>query len=101
MSPTADFHAMAAREAVKSYRWYLRRSPQAAARFLAELDRAIQEIIDNPERHSQHLAGTQMVPLRRFPYYIVYHVDNQSIAIIAVAHGKRKRGYWRRRIRNA
>lgn len=37
--------------------------------------------------------------LHRFPYVIVYLVDPGEIVVLAVAHTRRRPGYWRRRLR--
>jgi plasmid stabilization system protein ParE len=34
------------------------------------------------------------LPLRRFPYSIVYRDEETEIQVIAVAHHRRKPGYW-------
>ncbi len=39
-----EFHPRAIEEARAARRWYARRSPAAAGRFLAELDRAMEQI---------------------------------------------------------
>jgi plasmid stabilization system protein ParE len=36
--------------------------------------------------------------LRRFPYTIFYVVDAEAVVIVAIAHQKRRRGYWKRRL---
>jgi hypothetical protein len=41
------------------------------------------------------------VRLRRFPYILYYHVVDDSLALVlAVAHARRRPGYWRRRLTN-
>jgi plasmid stabilization system protein ParE len=35
--------------------------------------------------------------VRRFPYVVVYRQIAARVQIVAVAHGKRKPGYWKRR----
>jgi len=97
MSRTVDIHRLAIREAKKAYRWYLARSPQAAMRFMAELDATVAKIVVDPARYPQYLAGTQNGRLRRFPYSVVFRTQGQVITIIAVAHGKRRPGYWKSR----
>jgi hypothetical protein len=37
--------------------------------------------------------------MRRFPFSVVYHVVDDLIRIVAIAHAKRKPGYWRTRMR--
>lgn len=38
------------------------------------------------------------MPLRRFPYSIVYVELEDEIGVVAIAHGSRKPGFWRQRI---
>ena len=45
------------------------------------------------------------VPFRRyllpkFPYSIIYSIEPDHIRIIAVAHNKRKPGYWSKRVQD-
>jgi len=36
--------------------------------------------------------------IQRFPFSVVYLDDPDRALIVAVAHGKRKPGYWKRRV---
>lgn len=40
---------------------------------------------------------TRRIPLRRFPYVIVYRERAEESQVIAFAHTSRKPGYWRHR----
>ncbi len=37
---------------------------------------------------------------RRFPYILVYRLAEHRIEIIAVAHGRRRPGFWKRRLKS-
>jgi plasmid stabilization system protein ParE len=37
------------------------------------------------------------VPLRRFPFMLFYRVRGTVVQIVAVAHKRKRPGYWRRR----
>jgi toxin ParE1/3/4 len=37
------------------------------------------------------------VPLRRFPFILFYRVRGTVVQIVAVAHKRKRPGYWRRR----
>jgi hypothetical protein len=63
-----------------------------------QLRRAFQEISATPDRWSPHLYGTRAFKLRKFPYLVVYLPTITVIQVIAVAHGSRRPGYWRRRL---
>jgi plasmid stabilization system protein ParE len=92
-----EVHRLAARDARSARRWYAERSPATERRFVAELARAIQEISTNPTRWPIYLRGTRAFRLRRFPYLVVYDDLGPSIQVIAIAHGSRRPGFWRRR----
>ena len=92
-----EFHPEATNEAAAARRWYAARSARAAARFADAIDQAIEATAENPSQAAMYLAGTRRVVLRRFPYLIVYRENAERIQVVAVAHGKRRPGYWKNR----
>ncbi|MFQ5744589.1 MAG: type II toxin-antitoxin system RelE/ParE family toxin [Acidobacteriota bacterium] len=96
-APTYRFHPDAVREAEGARDWYAERSLRAAAGFLEELDRGIVSVVEAPERWPQYLHGARRYVLQRFPFLVVYRVVNEVVEIIAVAHGRRRPGYWKKR----
>jgi plasmid stabilization system protein ParE len=93
-----QIHPDALEEAEAAVDWYARRSWRAARLFLDELDRAIDRIGQNPELYPSHDFGTRRMVMRRFPFVIVFRSAAGGIEIIAVAHGRRRPGYWRERV---
>jgi len=91
-------HPQAIAETQAAVQWYRERSPAAADAFLAELDRAVKKIAENPETFPHYLQGTRRNLLKRFPFYLVYRQVAEKIEIVAVVHGRRKPGYWGKRI---
>jgi hypothetical protein len=52
-----------------------------------------------PRDRSHPLARRAVLSKRAFPFSIVYFVrDEETIVIAAIAHAKRRPGYWARRI---
>jgi plasmid stabilization system protein ParE len=96
MSKTVRFHPEARVEFRQSAIWYKERSPQAAASFRATVSEAVLTIRDVPQRYATYLYGTRRYILRNFPFSIIY-LDRDSIEIVAIAHHKRKPGYWKAR----
>jgi plasmid stabilization system protein ParE len=88
-----SFHPAALEEAVAAATWYRERSPLAAKRFIAELNRALDRIYDAPQRWPRSTRGTRKVKLSRFPFLVIYRESLGSILILAVAHGYRRPGY--------
>lgn len=93
-----DYLAEARVELLDALHWYRDRSPGAAESFVRAVERAEQAIQSDPETWSQHTYGTRRYSLHRFPYVLVYRVLLTRIEILAVAHGRRKPGYWRDRL---
>ena len=78
--------------------WYLQRSADASAGFIAAVSEAIDSICQAPQRYPKCLYGTRRLVLHRFPFSIVYLDKADVVNIVAVAHSKRKPGYWKRRL---
>jgi plasmid stabilization system protein ParE len=92
------FHPEARREFREATRWYRDRSPVAPSEFRAAVKAAVGEIVRAPQRPPKYLYGTRRLVMQRFPFSIVYLDDPDLITIIAVAHSKRRPGYWKRRL---
>ena len=95
--PSVETHPEAIIEARAAYLWYAERNPTAGDAFMAALDQAVSQILNSPGRWPLHLHGTRKYLLRRFPYAVIYRATVNAIQIIAVAHGRRRPGYWRTR----
>ena len=75
-----------------------KRSRGAAEAFLNALDRTIDLISRHPEQYQSYEFGTRRAMLRKFPYLIVFRQGTGGLEIIAVAHARRRPGYWRVRV---
>jgi plasmid stabilization system protein ParE len=93
------FHDEAASEYDAAFDWYLARSPEAATRFDNEVERALQQIAENPQRWAAGISGTRRYLLRKFPFMLIYReLARKTVQIVAVAHTSRKPGFWKQRI---
>jgi plasmid stabilization system protein ParE len=92
-----EFHPEAIAEARAAFEWYRQRSEGTAAFFLTELDHAVEHIAETPGRWPVYLQGTRRFLLRKFPFAIIYREVGETIQLVAVAHGRRKPGYWKDR----
>lgn len=93
-----DYHPDARAEADAAFDYYRERSPMVAEAFYRELEKAQASIQDSPESWATYLHDTRRFLLDRFPFVIVYHLAEQRIEIVAVAHGYRRPGYWAGRL---
>jgi plasmid stabilization system protein ParE len=78
--------------------WYAKRSRRAAELFLDEIDRTIARLSGSAEQFPSYDSGTSRAVLRRFPFSLVFRETAGGVEIVAVAHSRRRPGYWRDRI---
>ncbi|MDI6734897.1 MAG: type II toxin-antitoxin system RelE/ParE family toxin [bacterium] len=81
---------------------YSRTPPESQAKglgikFLDEVDRAINTILQFPEAWSPYTNETRRFLLHRFPFAIVYRHTNDKIQVFAIMHLHRKPNYWKGR----
>lgn len=98
-SRSIQIHPAALEEAEAATDWYAERSPRAAVGFLKELEGSIRQISERPEQFPEFEFGTRRIMLRKFPFLLVFRETESTVEIIAIAHGRRRPGYWRDRIR--
>jgi toxin ParE1/3/4 len=94
-----DILPQAVEEGRQAREFYLSKSPAVEEAFRQELERAIALIREHPETWPTYVLGTRRFILNRFPYSLVYKTDATHALIVAIAHAKRKPGYWRPRLR--
>jgi len=100
-SVRVQFDVAATAEAEAAARWYEARESGLGSEFLVELDRAISEIAQSPSswQVSSDDSRARRFLLSRFPFSIVYVVrTDDHVVVAAVAHAKRRPGYWRERL---
>lgn len=98
MAETAvRLHPLAEDEAKSAHRWYADRSIAAAEEFLRELDAAMVAIANTPDRWPRVHIRYRRFLLHKFPLSIVYGQRQGYVEVIAIAHHRRRPGYWKHR----
>jgi|SRR3990172_6613667 len=95
---TVRFHPAAAQEAESTYDWYAARASTAAHAFREELRHAVDAVAHNPLTWPRHGRRARRYVFPRFPFSLVYRVRGDEVEVLAVAHGRRRPGYWRSRL---
>ena len=98
MNPELTFHPVAEEELLAAEEWYAERSLTAARAFAQEAATVIEHVHVAAERWPVYIHGTRRIVFPRFPFTVVYRVTSEQLQIIAVAHQKRRPGYWRDRL---
>jgi plasmid stabilization system protein ParE len=81
-------------EYTEALRWYAERSIQAAEGFDAEFDKALETISADPNRFPRCGDRHRFYLMDRYPYQVIYREEANEILIVAIAHAKRRPGYW-------
>ena len=81
-------------EYAEALAWYAERSVQAAERFDADFDQALEEIASDLARFPRCDERHQFYLMRHFPYQMIYRQHQDHWVVIAVAHTAREPRYW-------
>ena len=91
------FHPAAEVEMVVAAEFYDAHRPGLGLEFLAEVERATRALVTYPRIGRQFSKRLRRLLVRRFPYGLLYQAEANEICVVAVAHVRRRPGYWRRR----
>jgi toxin ParE1/3/4 len=92
------FHPEALAEYEDAARYYAGCQPGLELRFMACVEEAIRQIVESPERWRFFEEDVRRCLTKVFPYAVLYTIEADGILILAVMHGHREPGYWRRRV---
>jgi len=92
------FHPEAFEEYQESALYYAERDPALALRFVEAVEDAIRRILENPRRWRVLDDDVRRCLTHIFPYGVLYTIESDFILIVAVMHGSREPGYWKRRV---
>jgi toxin ParE1/3/4 len=92
-----ELHAAARAEVAEAVDWYSARSVIAASAFVHEVDLVLKQAAETPERWPRGALGTRRLIFPRFPFVLIYRARPGLIEVVAIAHQRRRPGYWKRR----
>lgn len=93
-----DFHNLAEQEFLTSRDYYDNLVLGLGKKFVLEVEQIISRITNTPLTFPVYFKNYRKALLRKFPYFIIYKVDNNHIFILAISHQKREPKYWANRI---
>jgi len=82
----------------EAFSWYEDNRTGLGHDFLMHVDAGINFIKRNPDVHPIEYKGTKKHLIKRFPYKVIYLVEEEKIVILAVIHGKRNPVLIKKRI---
>jgi toxin ParE1/3/4 len=75
--------------------WYRKQSPLVSRRFVAEYKRVKKLIARGPERWAEVEPGVRRALFDKFPYALLYFIENERAVVVVVKHHSRHPDYWR------
>ena len=84
-------------------RWYEDRRARLGVEFFDAVDATLDRIARLP-RAGARVPGVaddlpvRRAPVERFPYHAIYLETSATIRVLAVAHDRRRPGYWKSRL---
>lgn len=91
---TIRFLSPAEAELLDAAHYYELQAPGLGVDFLDQIDAALQDIRANPARWPTIRGKVRRRLVSRFPYALLYRLDNDEIVIQATMHLHRRPGYW-------
>jgi toxin ParE1/3/4 len=77
--------------------WYDSQTPGVAARFLAEYERLLDRLGQNPRQFPALRGELRRAGFHRFPYGLIYRILPDEVEVISCFHGRRDPRHWLRR----
>ena len=88
------FTLLAQRELDDAFLWYSAQAAGLGQSFLDEIDRAVRLAAAYPLAFPEMVSGLRRCLLHRFPYGLIYGLDDMTLTVVAVAHLHRKPSHW-------
>ena len=90
-------HESAKQEIDDGFHWYESQIEGLGLKFKEEVFFAIKRIQVNPVLYSALNNNLRRCLLVKFPYKVIYSIDESEIFNLAVAHQRRRPNYWSKR----
>ena len=91
---TVQFLVLAQKELDDTVDWYNGQATGVGREFLDEIDRAVRRIVSFPMSCPEIEPEVRRCLLARFPYGLIYGINQDIIVVVAVAHLHREPRYW-------
>jgi toxin ParE1/3/4 len=84
-------------------RWYENRRVGLGLEFFDAVDATLEQMVQRPRAGAPVKRvpvdlPVRRAPVKRFPYHVIYLEANAMIRVLAIAHDRRRPGYWKSRL---
>jgi len=89
------FHPAAEIEHIESVAYFESKRPGLGASYLSEFEGVMVQVCEAPHRYPiEKESGIRRIKMKHFPFTVYFHKPSGSIQVLAVAHHRRRPGYW-------
>lgn len=93
----AEFHPAAEDEFLAAARYYESQAQNLGTEFIEAVEATSAHLCRFPDTGRPFGSRLRRFLVRRFPYALIYRAASERVLIVAVAHVRRRPGYWRER----
>lgn len=94
---TLKFTQAAKLDVQEAWVWYEEKQSGLGDDFILSIEAVVTEITRNPLLFERKFNDLHIAPLRRFPYKLIYVVEESEIIVIAVFHTSKNPTIWQER----
>lgn len=91
-----NFRPKALRELEEIHDWYESKETGLYRRFQLFLEETLERIAKVPLRSPVFHNEMRRISMKKFPYVVFYHIDNDVIVVVSVLHKRRSPDRWPR-----
>ena len=92
------FLASAQAELLETISYYSAINGALGLRFEQAVANAVRGAVAHPERGAPRSQNTRRWLVKGFPFGVIYRGSEHEVLVVAVAHQRKKPGYWSRRL---
>lgn len=91
------FHPEALNEYAEAVHYYAQQGAEVAQAFINAIEAVVYRIKESPTRYAVIDGDVRRCTVLKFPYGVLYTIEQDSVLIMAVMHCSREPGYWKSR----
>ena len=91
------FHPAALAEYAEAVKYYADQKTQIAQAFINSIEDVVYRIRESPDRYAVIDEDVRRCMARKFPYAVLYTIEQDYLLILAVMHCSRDPNYWKNR----
>jgi len=89
------FHPAAEAEHLESVAYFESKRPGLGASYLSEFEGIMAQVCEAPHRYPiEKGSDIRRIKMKRFPYTVHFREVSGSVKVLAIAHHRRRPGYW-------